>query len=242
MSDLHLEHYKDHGAELIGRLNSSGVDALILAGDITSAQDIQTWRDDLSQFVDIYGKVFYVPGNHEYYGAWAQETLYAMRVAADSFGNELTLLDRTSGPVLFKGQRFIGGTMWFRQRPDDWRWANHLNDFTLIKSFVPWVYDENRATLEYFQDQMRQDDVVVTHHMPSSKSTPPRFANSEINRFFVCEMEGIMMDKKPKFWFHGHTHDSCDYAIESTRVVSYPQGYPNEKFKRGEYKPLEVEV
>jgi hypothetical protein len=26
-------------------------------------------------------------------------------------------------------------------------------------------------------------------------------------------------------WIHGHTHDSCDYVEEGTRVVCNPRGY-----------------
>jgi hypothetical protein len=32
--------------------------------------------------------------------------------------------------------------------------------------------------------------------------------------------------EKSDLWIHGHVHDSADYGIGSTRVVSYPMGYP----------------
>jgi predicted phosphodiesterase len=38
MSDLHLEMHADGGAELIRELDRTGVDVLVLAGDITMAR------------------------------------------------------------------------------------------------------------------------------------------------------------------------------------------------------------
>ena len=38
MSDLHLEMHADGGAELIRELDPTGVDVLVLAGDITTAR------------------------------------------------------------------------------------------------------------------------------------------------------------------------------------------------------------
>lgn len=30
-----------------------------------------------------------------------------------------------------------------------------------------------------------------------------------------------------RWWFHGHTHDSCDYQFGRTRVLCNPFGYPD---------------
>jgi hypothetical protein len=33
-------------------------------------------------------------------------------------------------------------------------------------------------------------------------------------------------DNSPRWWFHGHTHESCDYVFGKTRVICNPFGYP----------------
>jgi Icc-related predicted phosphoesterase len=35
-------------------------------------------------------------------------------------------------------------------------------------------------------------------------------------------------EHQPKLWFHGHSHDRCDYQLGKTRVVANPLGYLNE--------------
>ena len=44
MSDLHFEMHADGGAELIRELDQTGVDVLVLAGDITMARHYEDLR------------------------------------------------------------------------------------------------------------------------------------------------------------------------------------------------------
>ena len=77
----------------------------------------------------------------------------------------------------------------------------------------------------YFANNIQENDVVVTHHLPSTLSIGDQFKTSELNRFFVCDMSNIILDKKPVLWLHGHTHESCDYVVGDTRVICNPYGY-----------------
>ena len=38
----------------------------------------------------------------------------------------------------------------------------------------------------------------------------------------------IAYDHAPDVWVYGHTHDSYDGVMWSTRLVANPMGYPNE--------------
>jgi hypothetical protein len=38
----------------------------------------------------------------------------------------------------------------------------------------------------------------------------------------------MMEEGRPALWVHGHTHDSYDYWVGSTRVVCNPRGYDDE--------------
>lgn len=69
---------------------------------------------------------------------------------------------------------------------------------------------------------------MVTHHLPSHRSTAARFVRSPLNRFFVCDVEPLIVDRQPRLWVHGHTHAAMDYRIGATRVVCNPLGYPGE--------------
>lgn len=84
---------------------------------------------------------------------------------------------------------------------------------------------------------MEVDDIVVTHHLPTTLSVPKRFKNEAKNAFFVTNCEHLFRVGEPRVWVHGHTHDSCDYTYEGTRVMCNPRGYwpgeMNPKFSEG---------
>jgi len=67
MSDLHLEMHADRGAEFIRNLDPTGVDVLVLAGDITMARHYEDLENVFKLLARKYRHILYVPGNHEYY-------------------------------------------------------------------------------------------------------------------------------------------------------------------------------
>jgi predicted phosphodiesterase len=66
MSDLHFEMHADGGAELIRDLDPTGVDVLVLAGDITMARHYEDLANVFKPLARKYRHILYVPGNHEY--------------------------------------------------------------------------------------------------------------------------------------------------------------------------------
>ena len=105
------------------------------------------------------------------------------------------------------------------------RSSNSSSDFSIIRDFEPWVYQQNAAFEEMLATEVTAEDVVVTHHLPSVESVPPRFMGSNMNAFFVCDMTAYIHRGRPKLWIHGHTHDSFDYRVNGTRVICNPRGY-----------------
>lgn len=226
MSDVHLEFHRDHGEHFFKTLDNKDVDVLVLAGDIVPLRDHYWSKQWLTEFCSLYKHVVYCQGNHEYYNSSpgeADHSLGAIRLGLDN----LHVLEHGL-PTTIDGQRFIGGTMWFR---DDIRNSYHkmgMNDFYVISQFTPWVYQQNAITLKNLEQHLQKGDFVVTHHLPSDKSVHPKFQDSSLNRFFVCDVEQLILDKQPLIWAHGHTHEGIDYKLGETRVVANPMGYPHE--------------
>jgi predicted phosphodiesterase len=70
LSDLHLEWHRDDGRSFLRTLQNPGADALILAGDAVSLAP-KAGRETEWQLRTIcaqYPRVYYVPGNHDFYG------------------------------------------------------------------------------------------------------------------------------------------------------------------------------
>ena len=222
LSDLHFEHYKGV-EEFISSLDRE-VDLLVLAGDIDVHPGIES---TLAAFCSEFRQVLFVPGNHEYYPTYPLTFDATLQKIEASFAN-LTALYSGRRSSVIDGIRFHGSTGWFREDPFSASFARRVSDFTQIKSFVPWVYEEQQAFEAYLQENLASADVVVTHHLPSPICIADRFKTSTLNRFFVCDYSKLILDRQPRLWMFGHTHYAFDGLLGNTRLVCNPRGYPKE--------------
>lgn len=236
VSDLHLEFHRDHGNTLFRKLGSEA-DTLVIAGDFTTCSGL---LDAFDEVCAKYENVVYVLGNHEFYGGYDYMDLYPVMNQAMERNPNLHWLE--NGTTEINGQRFIGGALWFRDCAQARANTHWLNDFRSIKGFKDWVYEKNLETISYLEENVREDDIVVTHHLPSPQSTPKRFRGNDFNCYFVCDMEPLIAKVQPKLWVHGHTHDSCDYKLGETRVVCNPFGYVGYETNGAFNKKFFVEV
>jgi predicted phosphodiesterase len=229
LSDLHFEFHADAGKSFVAALDPKGVDVLVLAGDIASGPGIVA---ALGLFCSHYARarVVYVHGNHEFYGTDRASVLDLTREALKNSAN-LVWLDADVQEI--DGQRFVGGPLWFRENPDAARYKRAIADFGQIAEFEAWVYAENARLLELFERELCAGDVVVTHHLPTRHSISERFATSPLNPFFLCDVEPLLRERKPRLWLHGHTHDSVDCQVGATRVLCNPFGYAGWELNSG---------
>jgi predicted phosphodiesterase len=237
LSDLHLEFQADGGRALLAQQRGwdKSASAVVLAGDIGSAgRHQEELAEGLAFFADRVEQVFFVPGNHEYYGCHAPETVEALRALAASVPR-VTLLE--PGVIAaWGGRRVLGATLWFKDGPHNEELAREMSDFRAIKGFVRWVYRQNRGHVAWLERTVQEGDIVVTHHLPSWRSVAPQFLSDPLNAFFLCDMEQLILARQPLWWIHGHTHEPCTYELGRTRVVANPRGYPAEA--RPDYAPM----
>ena len=234
LSDLHLEFRWDEQRgvgsthRFIDSLNPEGVDVLILAGDICMyKQAVDAMSLICRRFKD--SDVIWVCGNHEFYSS--DRATVAARVR-EALAQNRNLHHLDCEAKVIRGQRFVGATMWFPWNDINPQIEFFMNDFRVIKDLRKWVYEENLRATNMFMGSVNEDDVVITHHLPSRRSIAPQYSQSDLNNFFLCDMEKFIVDRGPKLWVHGHTHESFDYEIphtgnsgRTTRVVCNPRGY-----------------
>jgi len=229
MSDLHLEFHADRGREFVKSLDPTGVDVLVLAGDI----GVENPRSDghlgsvLGTLCQRYPEVVFVVGNHEFYGSNQEWTNQQLAFYASTFRN-LTWLDCKVAVVA--GIRFVGGTLWF-PKPDPktltvGKWQ--LNDYAKIGGFEPWVYEEHQRCEALLRAAASTADVVVTHHIPTRHGITPEYRGSPLNHFFCCDLTELIEEASPPLWVFGHTHSPMSFTWGSTRLVCNAFGYPRE--------------
>ena len=219
-SDVHCEFHRDGGIKWCQNLP-------VIAPILSISGDFATDRylvRNLSILCERFEHVIFVCGNHEYYGSDRGSVNNNLVKLSNRFSNFHWLNNST---VEINGQRFIGGTMWFKNDPLNWAYEDRLSDFRAIIGFKKWVYEVNKETLDYFNNNLKQGDYLITHHAPCSLSISEEYTGSPLNRFFVCDISEMIREKKPAIHQHGHTHTMFDYQLYDTRVVCNPYGFPD---------------
>ncbi len=226
---MHLEFWHPWHMRIVSSIPEC--DVLVLVGDILTFRMFgdeecsEIWKSLASKAK----MVFYVPGNHEFYGGSVVKGLERLLKMEAAFPSNVKLISPDEAHIhVYEGRRFLGGTLWFPDGEGNVKYSQYLGDFHHIKGFTPWVYEENRRTEAFLRKNVREGDVVVTHHLPSAESVDRKYVGSPLNRFFVSECGDVIESARPVLWLHGHTHSSCDYKKGATRVVCNPMGYPNE--------------
>lgn len=122
----------------------------------------------------------------------------------------------------------MGTTLWFPDIVESRPYRRSINDFHLIRDFIPWVFEKNEKAVRFLDKNVRLGDVVVTHHLPAERSIATQYKGQPTNAFFYCKVDPLVEDRGAAVWVHGHTHEQVDYLLGKTRVVCNPFGYPRE--------------
>jgi hypothetical protein len=87
----------------------------------------------------------------------------------------------------------------------------------------------HRLTKDYFAEALTQAfdgiTIVVTHHAPSARSLPDHERDDFLAACYASHLDAFIEEFQPELLVHGHVHESNDYRIGRTRIVSNPRGY-----------------
>jgi len=239
VSDLHLE--------MAEAPSLPGGDILLLAGDFLTAAHIKNrgaarrrfeafCKDELSK----YGVVFYVLGNHEYYGSTLEDAPSIIGEFIEEHAPNVTVLDNASR--LIGDICFIGSTLWAThgvgQPAAELIIGAHLADFREIRfgdrlPFTPKTANALHLKAVAFlaselakQQQAGRMVIVISHHAPSFKSKAGRRYALNLDAAFYSDREALIAaNPQIALWGHGHSHASCHYKIANTIIVSNQRGY-----------------
>lgn len=240
-SDLHLDHCPFFDLQIDGRRVDEAADMVVLAGDIHEGVKGIRWARET--FPD--KAILYVTGNHEYYDKHWSRLLDEFRVEALKY--DVNFLEANG--VDIQGVRFLGCSLWtdFELFGNDLRThalrraKSSMNDYHYIAiSRSPefyWVHSKklipeltvrrHHGSVEWLQSKLAKGDptktVIVTHHAPHLNSVPERYASDILSTAYASDLTRLM--GQAHLWIHGHIHDSVDYVVNGTRVVSNPRGY-----------------
>ena len=232
LSDVHTEFWTKQ------QLQPGRGDVLILAGDIGLVSDLGTKHGYLYQeFLELcaagYEKVFYVMGNHEHYHYDITRTAETLR---GYLPGNFTLLDDSS--EFYNGVHFVGTSMWSNFLGEDeammWDCQRIMSDYHVIQygereltpNDIVKIHNNSSEWLNQCVEMLRGPVVMVSHHAPNLKSLRGRYAEGTVRGAYYTDMKWLT-DKCPNIvkWCHGHVHETNDYMMGETNVISNPFGY-----------------
>jgi len=245
LSDVHLE-FDNTPMEFCDALynpNWNGADVLVLAGDITTKSRVQ-WIVEMSKH---FPHVVYVYGNHEFYKSNFDSV---KRHTVESLPSNVHVLDDSS--VMLDGVNFHGCTLWSdfnKGDPLTYHAAqSSMNDYRQIRdekySIIKpqGIHTRHNVSKMFLADNVKEGDVVVTHHAPTYKSIHARFRGDKLSGCYASDLSDLILDTKPALFCHGHVHDSFDYMVGDTRVVCNPRGYKGSELNPNFDEDLTVEI
>ncbi|EWC47879.1 hypothetical protein DRE_02761 [Drechslerella stenobrocha 248] len=229
---------------------------LILAGDIGTLNQRDSYLCFLRRHCEIFDKVFLVLGNHEFYGTSRHgglSTLDSLFSEDPILSQKLVVLNRGRYDFPDSKLTILGCTLQSEIRPEQrLEIEGKLNDFRQIKG---WTVDDHNAEhsidIAWLRDAIEEITetepdrriLVATHHAPSFRKTcAPQHEDSALSSAFCTGIleggawRGWKGKELVKAWVFGHTHWCCDVMLGGVRVVSNQRGYWFEPTVREDYK------
>jgi predicted phosphodiesterase len=231
MSDLHLELSRDYDLPFADERPK--FDVMVVAGDLIPKME----RGVAWLRARVPDKpIIYVAGNHEFYGCDIDRTVEKARQAA--IGTQIHVLQ--NDVVAIDGVLFVGSTLWtdfslFGKRDFAMmRAADGMNDYRKIRKrrYVERLrpadtyarHLESRDFIKRATSEARADRrVVVTHHGCIREALKSGAEDDILSAADTSDCSDLL--KNVDLWIYGHTHESRDFKVGHTRIVSNSKGY-----------------
>jgi len=229
-SDLHLEFPENQRFLARNPLKTLG-DILILAGDVVTFRDQQNASGFFDFVCDHFAAIYWVPGNHEYYGSNITDKPDPL---FEKIRDNLFLVNNCS--VVHEGVRLIFTTLWSRISPQlELDIRRSVSDFSAIRFREENLTPRNfsllhEESLRFMKTALSEGGenptVVVTHHVPTLMNYPRVYKNSPLTEAFASEQFDLISDSGADCWIYGHHHiNTPEFRIGKTRMVTNQLGY-----------------
>ncbi|MCW3128179.1 MAG: metallophosphoesterase [Bacteroidetes bacterium] len=247
-SDLHLEFPENDLLLQRSPLEVAG-DVLILSGDIVPFRFMSKFAHFFDYISDHYKTVYWLPGNHEYYGSDASERSGEVY---EEIRSNVFLVNNIA--VKEGDLRLVFSTLWAYIHPDnEYFITKGISDFRAIK------YKHRQLQANHFNylhhtcmtflkntlnEKVSGQTIVATHHVPTKLNYPAQYKNSVYNDAFVVELYDLIADTQPDYWIYGHHHTNTPaFNIEKTVLLTNQLGYVHSgehlTFNRGAYVSID---
>lgn len=231
-SDLHLE-FPENKIFIKENPILPMAETLILAGDIMTFISISKHKDFFQYLSDNFKSVYWIPGNHEYYGYNLAEKYGEFM---EEIHKNIFLLNNKS--LIINNVKFIFSTLWSKINENhSWQIERKISDFSLIKyknyRFNTEIFNMlHHESLTFIKKETSQNtsekSIVITHHVPTYMHYPEQYKGDLINEAFATELSDFIESSNINYWIYGHHHQNTkDFKIGKTQLLTNQLGYVN---------------
>lgn len=224
---------------------------LALLGDIGNP-----FNDNLKNFLEKiaskYQKIFYVPGNHEYYNYKMDKNRSKtefdtkLKEICGCFTNVILMNNSTYD---LENVKIIGSTLWshipdtaseyIKQTINDYHLIKKLDTNNELINITPNDTNNwNIESIDFIKKEIQNATkpcIVLTHHAPLFSNditeiflADPKYLNSKNNYAFHNNLRDLI--KSPVCaWMYGHTHYAGRFKLNGVIVASNQLGYLSEQ-------------
>jgi len=239
-SDLHLEFPENNSYVNKNYLKPEG-EILLLAGDILPFSLDHKKFSFFDFIADNFEAIYWIPGNHEYYGFDIGNSKNPM---LEKIRSNVFLVNNHT--IQYKDVNILCSTLWSHiNHENEWVIQKNLADFsfitingqTLLASHINALH---QLGLSYIKTEVTKfalsKNIVLTHHVPTLYNYPPKFKKSILKDAFAIELHDFIYSSNIGFWVYGHHHHNiAPFSIGNTELLTNQLGYVR-KHEHGSYK------
>ena len=232
-SDLHIEFAANKQFLKLHPLQPVG-DVLVLAGDIVPFAIMDKHKDFFTRLGDQFEQVYWLPGNHEYYGFDVSKKCGRLQ---EKIGANVSLVNNVA--IMHQGVKLIFSTLWSHISPaHEWEIEKGMNDFRVIRfgdfRFSAQRYNQlHLESLAFLMQEIMEAKeskeskmVVFTHHCPTFMNYPIQYKGDVLNEAFAVELFDLIEQSGISYWGYGHHHSNTPaFYIGSTQLITNQLGY-----------------
>lgn len=235
-SDLHLEFHKKVRLEHFIRPSAP---YLLIAGDLGYPRE-PTYFSFLQQASKLFKKVFFVTGNHCYYGESFDTAHQKILLLLESLPN-VYFLNNQAYQFPDSNVTILGTTLWSNILPQEENAVHQsITDYSEIFStqspdeqFITpkEIRQQYQYNVEWLEQEIKsrssQKLIILTHHLPSYQLVSSQYTQSPINSAFASNLDYLLKDPVVLV-VSGHTHEAKKKLINNVMCLVNPGGYPDE--------------
>jgi predicted phosphodiesterase len=243
-SDLHIESWD------ILHLLPVKAKYLFLSGNICT-QANKLFLPFMDFCSEKWEKVFYVPGNHEFYVKKKNynELCFDYKYILNKRYKNIHYLDNDfislNDEINVYGSTFwtippFNSTYEAKMSITDYNWITYFNTtkghiVDLDTNYVKELANESLNKLQKYLNETDKKTIVMTHFPPlRSGTTNPKYLDLDRkkNNYYSWHDNTLILNnfnlKNVPIWISGHTHWSYDFEKNNTRFISNQLGYKYE--------------